>query len=238
MKKNHNLPILLIVIVIVAVMAQFNRHSGEKPELAAMRQDMLASLQLLWEQPGSQVELVPAGERINVQATVAMPPNLRPRQQRWNYPFLRFVALRHPAVTLQTLEVIDGSTHNSISEVALNGLRADRVAPRFNNDDAEGMSQMTARQIGSSLDQLIGSGQGLVLVDTELGKSSRESMRYGAPEQRLLAKRAYPSPQDRIVRVDVCIVLNREIPPATWETFKSRNLSPFHKLRVVTLPKL
>ena len=237
--KNSNFPILLVVIALVAVTAQLTRHSGEKPEVTAMRQDMLASLQLLWEQPGSQVELVPAGERVNVQAIVKMPPNLRPRQQRWNYPFLRFVALRHPGVKLQTLAVLDGSTHQSVPEVALNCLLADRVAPRANYDDAEGLSQMTARQMSSSLDRLIGSGQGLVLVDAEVSKASRESVRYGAREQnRHLAKRDYPGPRVQIIKMDVCVVVNREVPPATWETFKSQQIAPYCKLRVVTLPRL
>lgn len=238
--KNANFPILLVVIALVAVAAQFTRHSGEKPEQTALRQDMLASLQLLWNQTGSQVELVPAGERVNVQALVSMPPNLRPRQQRWNYPFLRFVALRHPQVRLQNLEVLDGTTHRSVSEVALNSLLADRAVPRANYDDAEGMSQLTARQMSSSLDRLLGVGQALVLVDAELSQASRESVRYGGPDPGgLLAKRAYyPSPQDRITRMDVCVVVQREVPPASWETFKSQQIAPYCKLRVVVLPKV
>jgi hypothetical protein len=176
---------------------------------------------------------------VNVQALVSMPPNLRSRQQRWNYPFLRFVALRHPRVRLQNLEVLDGTTHRSVSEVALNGLLADRALPRANYDDAEGRSQLTARQMSSSLDRLLGVGQALVLVDAGLSKASRESVRYGGPDlDGLMAKRDYSRSETRVVRMDVCVVVQREIPAGAWETFQSEQIAPYCKLRVVKLPKI
>lgn len=100
MKKN--LIALVALLLLVALAAQFTRHGGKNAEWVALENDMLASLEALWEQPGQKVELVESEGGVRVLATVAMPPE---GDLTWNEPFLRFVATRHPAVSLQAIEV-------------------------------------------------------------------------------------------------------------------------------------
>ena len=240
--KNANLPILLIVIAAVAITAQLTRQSGEKPEWKLLRQDMVSSLTSLWQQPGHQVELVPAGGGDNARVSVSMPRGLRLRQQRWNHPFLRFVAARHPAVALQNLNVTEGGTDRLVPETAMAGLLADRVAPRVNFDDEEErLCQLTARQLSSALQRKLGTGRELVLVDAQLARSSREEAGYGG-EGDLLARRAAGAVAQpistRVLVTEICVVVDHEVSPGDWEKFQAENsLGGGVNFRVVTLPR-
>ena len=73
-RKNANFPILLMVVAMVAVTAQWTRQSGEKPEWKALRQDLTASLASLWQQTGHQVEVLAAGEGLDVRGGRARTP--------------------------------------------------------------------------------------------------------------------------------------------------------------------
>lgn len=230
MKKNANFPILLLVIVLVAVTAQFTRPSGEKPEVQALRKDMVSGLTRLWGQPGHQVEALPAGEKVNLRVSVSMPPR-NPRQQRWNYPFLRYLAARHPAVALGNLSVLEAGNERLIPELALAGLMADRAAPRANfEDEEERLCQLTARQVTSAL----GARHVLVLVDAQLARSSRDATVYGAPD--LAFRIAEPIPH-RVMVTEICVVSQEgEISPAEWEHFRAENPQNGAPSRLVILP--
>ena len=98
---KKNLIALAALLLLVALAAQFTRHGGKNAEWVALENDMLASLEALWEQPGQKVELVESEGGVRVLATVAMPPE---GDLTWNEPFLRFVATRHPAVSRVNIE--------------------------------------------------------------------------------------------------------------------------------------
>jgi len=226
MKKNHNLPILLIVIALVAVVAQWNRHAGEKPEWTALRQDLAASLGRLWDRPDQQVELLPGQSGVVVQAQVSMPPGTRPRQQRWNYPFLRFVAQRHPQVNVEQLEVSEAASHRKISEIALNGLLAEAAySPR---EDEENTCVLVGRQMTARLEELVGRGEALVLVDARRASSQNDDgMRYGkmVRQQR---------PQLEALHYEYCIVTRKPIPDDKW--MRASTFFGNGNYRKVTLP--
>ncbi len=208
MKKNHNLPILLTVIALVAVVAQWNRHAGEKPEWTALRQDLAASLVRLWDQPDQRVELLPGHSGVVVQAQVSMPPATRPRQQRWNYAFLRFVAQRHPSINVEQLAVSDAASHQKISEIALNSLLAEAAySPR---EDEENTCVLVGRQITARLEELIGRGEALVLVDARRSSSQHDDgVRYGR-----LVRQERPTVE--ALHYEYCIVSRRPIPDDRW----------------------
>lgn len=228
MKKNANLPILLVVIVLVAVVAQFTRKTTEKPEWTALRQDMTASLALLWDEPGQEVDLAPGKSGVMVRAGVRMPPHSRPRKQRWNYPFLRFVAARHPKVTVEQMEVSDASSRQIIPEVAMNGLLAEAYyAPP---SDEERNCVMVSRQFTGIVDGMLGRrGDCLVLVDASPISSQRESPRYGKQAR----QQSRPA---ETFHYEICVVTRSHVPPDKWEEFSFNTLHSSQSLRKVTLP--
>ncbi len=228
MKKNANFPILIVVLVLVAVVAQITRHSGEKPEWTAMRQDMVSGLALLWEIPQQQVDLVAGKSGVVVQARVNLPPGTRARKQRWNYPFLRFVAQRHPKVAIEQLEVSDASTQQKISEIALNGLLAEAYYPP--PSDEERNCLMVSRQFTTLLDGTLGRpGECLVLVDATPISSQRQSPRYGK------RARLEVRPTETL-HYEICVVTRSSFPPEKWEKVSFNSLHSSQSLRRVTLP--
>lgn len=230
MKKNANIPILLVVIALVAIVAQWNRNSSEKTEWPALRQDLFSSLGRLWERPQQEVELLPGYSGVAVRAQVSMPPGLRPRQQRWNYPFLRFVAQRHPAIHIEHLEVVDATNRQKISEIALNGLLAERAyAPR---EDEESNCVMVSRQLTAGLEAQMGPGEALVLVDALRASSRRndDGIRYG----KMVQERRYQP--EEIFRYEVCVVTRSPIPDDKWQNFFASHLNHGETIRKVILP--
>ena len=227
--KSHNFPILLAVIVLVALAAQFLRPSQDQAQLA-MRQDLEKSLQLLWEQDGQQVEVTPTGLRANV----SMPAGVSPRKRRWNYPFLRLVAQRHPSQKMQTLEVIDGSSHLAIPEVAMSGMLAERWIPPAESE--ENLSMLTGRKLTLELEKVSGKGSALVLVDAHRTQARRESLRYGRRAGGAVA----PSPRQprQALQLDVCLVAPQTLAAEALQEFRSAHLNHGEIIREVRLPAL
>ncbi|MBN9420488.1 MAG: hypothetical protein J0I12_33900 [Candidatus Eremiobacteraeota bacterium] len=137
MKKN--LFALAALLVLVAVAARFIRHGGRNAEWVALENDMVASLEALWEQPGQKVELMESEGGARVLATVAMPPQ---GDLTWNEPFLRFVAARHPAVSLQAIE----------------------IRGPFGMEGDLAHHERVRRQQQAWVDRLLGPGKGLMLL--------------------------------------------------------------------------
>jgi len=220
--KNNNFPILLAVIVLVALAAQFMRPSHDQSQLA-MRRDLEKSLQLLWDRENQQVEITASGLR----ATVSMPAEVSPRQQRWNYPFLRFVARRHPDLNLQTLEVIDASSRRPIPEVAMSGMLAEVQAPR--GDSPENVSLLTGRRLTMELEVVAGQGRALVLVDAHSPRAGRDAERYGC-------RAAPPRESSPAVSMDVCLIVPSTISLEALEKFQAEQVNHGETIRIVRLP--
>lgn len=226
-RKNANFPILIVVIVLVAVVAQLTRHSTEPTEWTALRRDLTGSLARLWEDTRQEVELVPGRAGVVVQARVTMPPNLRARQQRWNYPFVRFVALRHPKVAIEQVEVSEAASRRKISEIALGGLLAEVAVPP--REDEERNCLMMSRTLTTGLEEQLGRGQALVLVDARRASSQRDDAIY-------YGKSALPHGYRGRLRYEFCVVSCSSIPAEKWRIFEAK--LPLHSepIRRVLLP--
>lgn len=219
--KNQNFPILLVVIAVVAVLAQFARNRGPNPELESLRQAMSVSLSRLWNKENQQVDLTAAGQRVDVRASVSMPENLRVRVKRWNYPLLRFVAAHHPALQVQNLEVRESGNQQAIPEYAMNGLLAERAYRSPGpGEQEEQFCQMTTRQWSVALDHQFGGGHTLVLVDAQEARSARDQV-YGRRAAGAVPTMAYP----RYMVNEICLVVDREVSADGLERFKQENPS-------------
>jgi len=234
--KNANFPILIVVLVLIAVLAQFTRHPQENAQVAA-RQDMEKCLALLWGQDGQQVELTPAGERVDVRAAVFMPAGGSPRRERWNRPFLSFVALRHSGLVVRNLEVVDGRSQRPVSSLTDRGLLAERISAGGSTVyDEDKLCELTQRQLSSALSQSLGPLQSLVLVDAQASSARRDGEHYGSPPSDGLAMRALRvAPYS--FSLDICVVVNRQIPADVWKDFRDRHVGKVQKIRVLVLPQ-
>ena len=215
--KNHNFPILLVILVLVAALAQFLRLSPAHGQIA-IRQDLEKSLQLLWDREGQRVELTPTGLR----ATVSMPPNVTTRQQRWNYPFLRFVARRHPALKLNKLQVFDGSSQRAVPEMVGSGILAEF-------DGQENISLFISRRLTAELEVVAGQGRALVLADAHRPQAGRDAVRYGC--------RIFSPPRSSPpMRLEVYLVVPQILTPGAIRRFQSDHLAHGETVQVVRLP--
>lgn len=228
--KNQNFPILLVVIAVVAVLAQFARNRGPNPELESLRQDMSVSLSRLWNKENQQVDLTATGQRVDVRANVSMPDNLRVRVKRWNYPLLRFVAAHHPALQVQNLEVHESGNQQAIPEYAMNGLLAERAYRSPGpGEQEEQFCQMTTRQWTTALDAKFGSGHTLVLVDAQEARSARDQV-YGRRAAGAVPAPSYP----RFLVNEICLVADGQVPADGLARFQQDN--PAVRWRLVNLP--
>ena len=226
--RNANFPILLVIIVLVAVLAQFARHPADKPELAA-RQDLERCLALLWEEGGQQVEIIPNGLR----ATVHMPAGVSPRQQRWNYPFLRFLALRHPGLKLQTLQVIDASSQRAVPEVAMSGMLAERWIPP--SESEENISLLNGRRLTLELEKVSGKDSALVLVDAHQTQAWRDSLLYGRRASGNVARP--PRSRGPVLSLEVCLIIPQTLHPRIIQEFQATQLNHKETIRTIRLPQ-
>jgi hypothetical protein len=229
--KNHNIPILLIVVALVAVAAQLTRPKpAGTPGLDATERDLATCLRLLWQQEGQEVKLQPLRDGYVLQAGVTMARGTRLRQQRWNHPFLRFAASRHPEIPISEIEVRELGNNNLIPQNAMNGLMADRIAPRAEGGDEERAAILTGRQLTAELDGLLGSGHCLVLVDALATSSQAGEIRYG--------KRAFAPPEPRgAFDYVVWVVSKGAIPAEQWQGFlRNTSMAGIRNPRQVVLP--
>ncbi|MBS2036993.1 hypothetical protein JST97_18530 [bacterium] len=235
MKRNQNFPILLVVIAVVAVLALLARPQAGGAEMAALQNDMVLSLSRLWGPVEQKVELIPNGQRFNARVAVSMPAGLRQRQQRWNYPFLRFVAARHPKCELAGLEIKDLKSNLPVPEYAMNGMLAERAYRSIGpGEEEERFCEMTARQFSLSLERQLGdSNRALVLVDAQQPHSAREQV-YGRRAAGAVPNQPYFR---SMMLTEVCVVVDHEVAAVEWERFKRENASVNGaRFRVVTLP--
>ena len=127
MKRSANLLILVLLLVVSALTAQYFRSGPrQRPEWTSLSNDMQSSLNLLWETPNNAVQLVPGEGGPQAYVTAFSPRGTRPSRQSWNFPFLRFVAARHPEVRLSGLFVTEGTTGARLQELPGQQSRSDQ----------------------------------------------------------------------------------------------------------------
>ena len=173
MKRSANLLILMAVLVVSALSAltaQYFRNNREKPEWTSLRNDMQDSLNLLWTTPNNAVQLVPGEGGPQAYVTAFSPRGTRPARQDWNFPFLRFVAARHPQVHLSGLFVTEGTTGARLQELQVqqqpNANQQSKPSAAYHPDfDEQSRAELLRRQYQTSFDAAFGVGRVLVLVD-------------------------------------------------------------------------
>ena len=234
MKKN--LLALVVLLVLVAVVAQFTRQAGKKPEWVALEKDMVASLELLWQQPGQSVEILEVDGPC-AEVVVSMPPQ---SCAAWNYALLDLVAARHPAVQLQSIFINDRPSGLRIFPERLPGVSTPH-------------SKLLRRQVQAKLDAN-GRDRAVALVDvrevapTPIAPVEMRIQRgVEAPpgrSRRANSGKAFlqatPAPVPQI-QIHACLVLLPEVSSEEIDqAVKSLNLVPERgdQVRLVKLPPL
>lgn len=203
MKKN--LLALVMIAIVCALASQLLRQGGEKKEWIALRRDITDALDRFWGTQGNQVELLPAEQGVTASVKVVLPAgNVSPRQQQWNFPLLRFVAQRNGQPQLRGLAINELTNQRAILESA--EFAAPSAAPREpyarGNISNEAHLQLMQRQAQSWLDGVLGTGNGLALVDgssqdlpLSLPVQGTEN-HYLMPRDRGASRRAPRNPQE------------------------------------------
>ena len=224
MKRSANLLILVLLLVVSALTAQYFRSSGgEKPQWAALRNDMQNSLNLLWGTPNNAVQLVPGEGGPQAYVTAFSPRGTRPSRQDWNFSFLRFVAARHPEVRLTGLFVTEGTTGAHLQELQvqqpLNVKNQSKPSAAYHPDfDEHSRAELLRRQYQTGFDQALGAGRMLVLVDVTMPAGG--ILRQEALEQ----NRRWPDPN--LGRPQNFLAAPNSMPQPTVETWLVVNGDP------------
>lgn len=198
----------LVVLCLVALAAQFVGQPDEKSE--AFRQDVLASLPLLWKHGNARVDLTSGGD---LTVSLAFPPRTRERQKRWTYPFLRFLAQRHPGFSLRKLKVYE-------NERQVEDLLACRAMPAFYDDADERKSELIGRQLTAEAERNLGRGRILFLADVKAGRN------FGSVPNVFYAPRVQE-------RLHLCAIANGPMDEGYWK----RELRNAESFRVIRLPQ-
>jgi len=243
---KQNLLALLVLLLLVAVTAQFTRQGGKKHDQIALEKDMIASLELLWQQPGQSVEILDVENGLLGKVAVSMPPQ---SCGTWNYALLEFVAARHPAVKVDIF----------VSD-RLSGLI---IFPARMPGCSTPQSELLQRQVQAGLDAK-GRDRAVALVDVretapvpvvpqppvemriecQLG-AAPDNSEQSVPYSRVNSSgKAYipatPAPVPQI-QIHACLVVLPEVSPEEVDqAVRSLNLNPERgdQIRVVRLPPL
>ena len=223
MKRSANLLILVVLLVVSALAAQYFRRNpysgGETPEWTSLRTDMQMSLNLLWGTPNNAVQLVPGESGPQAYVTAFSPRGTRPQRQAWNFPFLRFVAARHADVPLMSLFVTEGTTGARLQELQVQQLDANqnsKPSAAYHPDfDEQSRAELLSRQFQGNFDQALGVGRVLVLVDVIMPSGGRVPQEPMEPRRRgynsnLGALDVRPMPQPT---VETWLVVNGDPAP-------------------------
>ena len=190
---RRNLLVLVVVVLVCAVGAQWLRPAGQDKQWTALRLDMVDGLERLWNTRGHQVELLPSEGGVQASVQVVLPENTSPRQQQWNYPFLRYVAERDREPVLRGLTLL-----------GLPEIRLEETSPQpyATGGSVEARLELMRRRAQGWLDNTVGKGNGLALIDGEVRQVSQPNTpggdnHYVMPRERF-AKRAPQGEQARV----------------------------------------
>lgn len=153
MKKN--LLALGLILLACALAAVWPGLANQK-----LRREMIEALQQLYQEPGQMVELRASPDGVEAEVVLLLPPNTTPRQQQWSFPLLRFISRRYgdPRLGKISLRLRDGGTE--IQE------QGEPSVPESSLESAnQSHLELVRRQAQAWLDQKLGVGHGLALVD-------------------------------------------------------------------------
>lgn len=211
---KRNLLALALVAIVCALAAQFLRQGGQSKQWTALRLDMVAALERLWNTRGHEVELLPDGPGVKAAVRVALPQGCTPRQQQWNYPFLRYVAQRNAAPVLHGLTL--SSSLGPLPETQPDGeAQAARPRPYSGAGSVETHLELVRRQAQAWLEATVGTGNGLALVDGDSRQISRpfapgSQNHYIRPRvegESSRARRVEGAPPQQIMQMEYSLVL-------------------------------
>lgn len=166
-----NYIVILVVVVISALLAKGFLKPAQVDPLTRLGGDVKHCLDGFWGHGNSQVQAMgtPAGATLMVDP--ALPPATRLRQQAWTHPLVLFVASRHSAVQVAQVEIKGVAAKGEAHYGDSNGGRRAHPGSAF-SDPAhfeEARSEVLRRNTQLQLDEFLGQGKALVLVDVVAG---------------------------------------------------------------------
>lgn len=204
---KRNLLVLVMTVIVCAVGAQWLRREpvGEDKRWTALRLDMVDGLERLWNTRGHQVELLPAEGGVQARVQPVLPQGTSQRQAQWNYPFLRFLARRHQEPVLRGLSLVGLPEAAQLENIP---------RPYATGGSIEAHLEMRRRRSQAWLDETVGKGNGLALLDGEVVEVPQpvvpgSQSHYVMPRDRFAKRAPIQGEQARvpIVRPEYSIVL-------------------------------
>ncbi|MBT9583909.1 hypothetical protein IV102_11245 [bacterium] len=195
MKRSVNYLVIVLVLVVSALLARGYLNPVKSDPLAALKLDLKVSLDTFWGNDKSQVEVTQTqtADMVQVKVAAGVPPNTRPRQRQWTYALVQFVLSRHaaarPGMNLSLVDLSDGQSISpdpnqaTESKARAGGAFAD---PAYFEAARAEILQRNAQQ---QVDNILGAGGALVLVDVTAGPvsaapSAQQAIAEAIPEDR------------------------------------------------------
>lgn len=188
MKKN--LLALGLIVLACAMAAIWPALANQK-----LRREMVDGLEQLWKQPGQLVELRASSGGVDAEVRVVFPANTPLRQQQWSFPLLRFISRRYGEPRLEKISLRARDGGNEIQE------QENPPVPESPLESAnQSHMELIRRQAQAWLDQKLGVGHGLALVD---GTARVESLPTTQPgeERHYLMSRPEGKTENRAMRL-------------------------------------
>lgn len=164
-----NYIVIVLVVVISALLAKGFLKPAQVDPLSRLGADVKHCLDGFWGHDRSQVQMTPEPTTLLVDA--ALPPGTRPRQQGWTHPLVGFIVARHPGVQVAQIEVQGVAAKSEAHSMeSLEGRRGSAFSDPAHFEEAR--SEVLRRNTQLQMDQVLGAGSALVLVDVVSGDLS------------------------------------------------------------------
>lgn len=220
MKKN--LLALVLIMLACALATQWPRLANQK-----LRNELGESLERLWAKPGQTVELLSAPGGVDARVLAVLPADCTARQDQWNFQVLRFVSQRYGDPKLLRISLSDRDSKRNIEEQASSSVSESkdqnrveskaRSAPGPLENANEAHLELIRRQAQAWLDQKLGPGNGLALVDGT-AKVDNQPLYEDATDRHYLRARPEESERKEAPSVEA----NSVVPAVTTTTFTTR----------------
>ena len=186
--------VILLLIVSAVLMRSFVTTAPTAPTATpislpltaeALRRNLQIATERYYETGGVTVKLAALAttQPVPIEATVSLDVPRNGRPPHWIYRILRFVASRHTDLSLQRLSVVDTKDSRVLYDMpdsppTVAGPATDPRGPRRHRGQTKeeyerDQSQRLASAGQAELERLLGSGQGLVLVQVNAAVSAR-----------------------------------------------------------------
>jgi hypothetical protein len=188
---RKNLLALVVIVLACALATQWPRLANQK-----LRNELSDSLERLWNQPGQAVELLATSGGVDAQVQAVLPSDCSARQDQWNFQVLRFVSRRYGDPKLLHITLSDRDSKRSIEERSSESMAASESKSQDRSEGLRGPGEsaneahleLIRRQAQAWLDQNLGPGNGLALVDGTAKIENLPNDKEGAERHYLLRR--------------------------------------------------